>query len=402
MPSTLRPDDSQARTFDEVMASVRDFIDRYPPERTDPVAYLRARFDAGLAWVDKPLGLGGLGCDAAFQGAVEESLERAGAERLNPNRNPGGTNVAAQTILTFGTEEQQKKWLKPLWTAEEIWCQLFSEPGAGSDLAALGTRAVREHDAWRVNGQKVWTSHAQDAKWGLLLARTDPNVPKHQGITYFVCDMQADGVDVRPLRQITGEAEFNEVFLTDVVIPDENRIGAVGAGWSVTQTSLSNERMAAARDPQPRGVGMISDIIAAWNAGGRDPDVERDIIDAWIGAESLRLLAARLAQLEEAGRPGPEGSGLKLASTVFKQTASTLWLQLLGDNSLRYTDWTMRRPGTNEHVVRDAAYTYLRTRASSIEAGTSEIMRNIIAERILGLPAETNHDREIAWKDLER
>src|SRR5919202_1601756 len=164
---------------------------------------------------------------------VEDLLAEAGAPNIDPGKNGIGLGMAAPTILAFGTEEQKRRFLRPLWTGEEIWCQLFSEPGAGSDLAAVGTRAVREGDEWVVNGQKVWTSGAHNARFAILVARPDPDVPKHAGLSYFLCDMTAPGVDVRPLRQITGEAEFNEVFLTDVHVPDSARLGAEGEGWRV-------------------------------------------------------------------------------------------------------------------------------------------------------------------------
>ncbi|GAA4956033.1 hypothetical protein GCM10023238_23330 [Streptomyces heliomycini] len=233
----------------------REFLSAHPPADTGRLDFLRARFDAGLAWVHFPEGLGGLGLPRSLQAVVDAELEAAGAPDNDPRRIGIGLGMAAPTILQYGTQEQKRRFLKPLWTGEEVWCQLFSEPGAGSDLAALGTRAVREGEHWVVNGQKVWTSSAHLARWAILIARTDPDVPKHRGITYFVCDMTDPGVEVRPLRQITGEAEFNEVFLTGVRVPDAHRLGEVGDGWRVAQTTLNNERVAIGGMRLPREGG---------------------------------------------------------------------------------------------------------------------------------------------------
>ena len=218
--------DEQAVAQD-LHARVRTLLDEHDPAG-DAGEFLAARFDAGLAWVHFPSGSGGLDLPRGFQSQVEADLAAAGAPPGGGPHNGIGMGMAAPTIAAFGTAEQQRKFLRPLFTGEHFYCQLFSEPGAGSDLAGVSTRAVRDGDDWIVNGQKVWTSSAQKAQRAILVARTDPTVPKHQGLTYFVCDMTDPGVDVRPLRQITGEAEFNEVFLTDVRVPDANRLGAGG------------------------------------------------------------------------------------------------------------------------------------------------------------------------------
>jgi alkylation response protein AidB-like acyl-CoA dehydrogenase len=254
---------------------VRVFLDTHDPATMDRLEFLRARFDAGLAWVSFPAGLGGRGLPRAVQPLVDAAFAAAGAPDNHPLRIGIGLGMAAPTILRHGTPEQQRRWLRPLWTGEEVWCQLFSEPGAGSDLAALGTRAAKDGEDWIVNGQKVWTSMAHEARWAILLARTDPDVPKHQGITYFACDMTAPGVEVRPLRQLTGEAEFNEVFLTDVRIPDAYRIGAVGDGWRVAQTTLMNERVAIGGGVVPREYGMIGVVARAWRDRHCNPVVRR-------------------------------------------------------------------------------------------------------------------------------
>ena len=374
----MRPDELAERT--------RGFLAAYDPA-TD---FLRARFDAGLAWVHYPPGLGGLGLPRALQPVVDEVLAAAGAPGNDPLRITIGLGMAAPTILRHGTDEQRHRWLRPLWTGEEVWCQLFSEPGAGSDLAGLRTRAVRDGDDWVVDGQKVWTSSAHNARWAILLARTDPAVPRHDGLTFFACDMTAPGVDVRPLRQITGEAEFNEVFLDEVRIPDAHRIGEIGQGWQVARTTLMNERVAIGGAPVPREHGLIGIVARAWRErpslrtlGGRD-----ELLRLWVAAEAARLSARRLGEQLAAGQPGAEGSAVKYAFALLNQEISGFELELLGEEGLRYDDWTMRRPDTADWESRTPGYRYLRARANSIEGGTSEILCNIIAERVLGLPRE--------------
>ncbi len=249
---------------DELRRRVREFLAGHDPATRDRLSFLQERFDAGLAWISYPPGLGGLGAPRALQPVVDNEFAAAGAPDNTPLRIGIGLGMAAPTILRHGTDEQRRRYLRPLWTGEEVWCQLFSEPGAGSDLAALATRAVPDGDDWIVTGKKVWTSMAHEARFGILLARTDPDVPKHAGLTYFVCYMTAPGVEVRPLRQITGEAEFNEVFLTDVRIPDSHRLGAIGEGWQVARTTLMNERVAIGGGATPRESGMIGVVARTW------------------------------------------------------------------------------------------------------------------------------------------
>jgi alkylation response protein AidB-like acyl-CoA dehydrogenase len=388
----------------ELRRRVQEFLQTHDPQATERMDFLRARFDAGLAWVHFPAGLGGLDAPRALQSQVDAALAAAGAPENNPERNGIGLGMAAPTILRFGTSEQKARWLRPLWTGEEIWCQLFSEPGAGSDLAALGTRAVRDGDDWIVTGQKVWTSIAHEARWAILVTRTDPDVPKHRGMTYFVCDMTVPGVEVRPLRQLTGEAEFNEVFLTDVRIPDAYRLGDVGAGWTVAQTTLMNERVAIGGRPAPRGAGMIGVVAEVWRTRPelRSPGLHDALLRLWVDAEAARLTGVWLRQQLAAGHPGPEGSAVKLAYARINQQVSGLELELLGADGLRYDDWTMRRPAQVEFTGRSPGYRYLRAKGNSIEGGTSEILRNIIAERVLGLPGEIRVDKDVAWKDLPK
>ncbi|MBN9739936.1 MULTISPECIES: acyl-CoA dehydrogenase family protein [Amycolatopsis] len=391
-------------TAEELRAQVDAFLAAHDPASLSTVDFLRARFDAGLAWVHFPEGLGGQGAPRALQGEVEAAFAAAGAPDNNPRRILIGLGMAAPTILAFGTEEQKKRYLRPLWTGEEVWCQLFSEPGAGSDLAALATRAVRDGDDWVVTGQKVWTSSAHLAQWAILVTRTDPDVPKHQGMTYFLCDMTAPGVEVRPLRQITGEAEFNEVFLTEVRIPDAQRIGAVGEGWKVAQTTLMNERVAIGGTAMPREGGMIGLVAKTWRDRPelRTPELRDRLVQHWVEAESLRLAGMRQRQQLAVGAPGPEGSAMKVAFAELNQQLSGLELELLGEEGLRYEDWTMRRPEQVDFFGRDAGYRYLRAKGNSIEGGTSEVLRNIISERVLGLPSEPRVDKDVAWKDLPR
>jgi alkylation response protein AidB-like acyl-CoA dehydrogenase len=370
----------------------------------DRLEFLRARFDAGLAWIHFPVGLGGLGGPRSLQSTVDAAFARAGAPDNNPRRIGIGLGMAAPTILAHGTDAQKERFLRPLWTGEEVWCQLFSEPGAGSDLAGLGTRAVRDGDDWIINGQKVWTSMAHEAAWAILVTRSDPSVPKHAGMTYFLCDMKAPGVQVRPLRQLTGEAEFNEVFLTDVRLGDDRRLGDVGDGWRVARTTLMNERVSIGGAALPREGSMIGSLTRLWRerpelrtSGGHDA-----VLRLWVAAEAHRLAGDRLRQSLVAGQPGPEGSAQKLIFARLNQEISSLELDLLGSEALRYDNWTMRRPTNVDFFGRSAQYRYLRSKGNSIEGGTSEILRNIVAERVLGLPSEPRSDKDTAWKDLPR
>lgn len=397
---------STATTLDAegLAGRVRTFLDDHDPAGADRTEFLRARYDAGLARVDYPEGLGGLGALPGLQPAVDAAFVDAGAPDNRPRLNVIGLGMAAPVILRFGTPAQIDRWLRPLWTSEDIWCQLFSEPGAGSDLAGLATSAVRDGDEWVVNGQKVWTSLAHHARWGILVARTDPSLPKHRGLTFFVVDMTAPGVEVRGLRQITGEAEFNEVFLTDVRIPDDQRLGEVGQGWAVAQTTLMNERVAIGGGTLPRESGAAGFLARTWreHPEAHTPGRHDRVLDLWVRAEAARLTAERLGQQMAAGQPGPEGSGVKITFAELNQAASALELDLLGDDGLRYTDWTDRRPDTMHYDERDAAWRYLRYRANSIEGGTTEILRNVVAERVLGLPPEARGDKDVPWKDLPR
>jgi alkylation response protein AidB-like acyl-CoA dehydrogenase len=384
-------------------SQVDEFLATHDPSTSDPLEFLRARFDGGLAWVHYPAGLGGQGLPRSLQSVVDREFQAAGAPTNHPERNGIGLGMAAPTILAHGTPEQKQRWLRPLFTGEEIWCQLFSEPGAGSDLAGLATRAVLDGDVWTVNGQKVWTSVAHIAQRALLVARTNPDVPKHEGLTYFALDMTQPGVDVRPLRQISGEAEFNEVFITDAKIPDADRIGAVGQGWTVSMATLMNERVSIGGNAMPREGGMIASVARTWRdrADLRTPGLHDRILRLWADAEVARIAGTRLRQQLAAGQPGPEGSAAKLVFARLNQEISEFEVELAGAEGLRYDDWTMRRPEGANFFGRNPGFRFLRAKGNSIEGGTSEILRNIIAERVLGLPKEARADAG-PWKDLPR
>jgi alkylation response protein AidB-like acyl-CoA dehydrogenase len=396
--------DEQAIALD-LSGRVQALLDEHDPASSDPREFLAARFDAGLAWVHFPRGSGGLDLPRGFQSQVEADLAAAGAPAGGGPHNGIGMGMAAPTIAAFGTTEQQRKFLRPLFTGEHFYCQLFSEPGAGSDLAGVSTRAVRDGDDWIVNGQKVWTSSAQKAQRAILVARTDPTVPKHQGLTYFVCDMTDSGVEVRPLRQITGEAEFNEVFLTDVRVPDANRLGPEGGGWKVATTTLNNERVAiGSMAGITRETGMIGKVTGAWRAEPqlRNPAMHDELMRLWVEAEVARLTGLRLRQRLTSGQPGPEGAGMKVTFARLAQAISGFEIELHPESGLQYDDWTMRQPEAVDFTGREPGYRYLRARGNSIEGGTSEILRNTIAERILGLPPEHRVDKDIAFKDLDK
>ncbi|MBA2471001.1 MAG: acyl-CoA dehydrogenase family protein [Pseudonocardiales bacterium] len=366
-------------------------------------AFLGARFDAGLAWVHFPEGRGGSALPRTEQIGVEAEFARLGAPPTAQADNVIGYGMAAPTILEFGTDEQRDRLLRPIFTGEEIWCQLFSEPGAGSDLAAVATRAIRDGDDWIVSGQKVWTSFAHTAKWAILLARTDPDVPKHRGLTYFIADMTAPGIEVRPLRQITGEAEFNEVFFTDVRIPDSARLGDEGNGWAVAQGTLMNERMAISGGAA-RESGMVGLLAELWRSR---PELRRTalhdrLMRLWVEAEVYRFSCDRQRQQLIAGRPGPDGSGSKVTFAQLQQDSTALELELLGAQGLHHEDWSLRRPTESNWLAGGATHRYLRAKGNSIEGGTSEILLNVIAERVLGLPREPRSDSTLPWKDLPR
>jgi alkylation response protein AidB-like acyl-CoA dehydrogenase len=384
-----------------VLERLDALLAEHDPKSTDARAFLGAQFDAGLAWVHFPEGYGGLGVSPKLQRVVNERIAAVGG----PNsywRNPIGSGMGAPTVVTHGSEEQKQRYLRPLFTGEEIWCQLFSEPGAGSDVASLATRAVRDGDEWVVNGQKVWTTLAHLSRWGMLVARTDPEQPKHRGMTYFVVDMHAPGVEVRPLRQITGEAEFNEVYFTDVRIPDSERLGDVGDGWRVSLTTLMNERVSIGGAIQPKGSGPIGEAVRIWKAKGHDdPALKDELMRMWTEAEVNRLTNIRASQMRAVGTPGPEGSTAKLAFAELNKRVYEFCLTLMGPEGMLYGSYEMIRPETAMGAD-SLQKAFLRARANSIEGGTSEVMRNILGERVLGLPGDVRVDKELPWVKVPR
>jgi len=366
----------------------------------DRFEFMGAQFDLGLAWVWFPEGLGGLGLPPYLQTRIDERLDEV-TEHRPRFFDVLGHGMGAPVLLTHGTDEQRQRFLRPMFTGEEVWCQLFSEPGAGSDLAGLATRAVRDGDEWIVNGQKVWTTVAHIARWGMLVARTDPDQPKHKGLTYFLLDMHDPGVEVRPLRQITGEAEFNEVYMTDARIPDAHRIGAVGDGWRVAMTTLMNERAVIGGTVLERGEGSIADLVDTWRTHP-DPRLRDAMMRLWVEAEVARLNNLRTQQNRDAGTPGPEGSAGKLVYAELNKKIYELVLDLLGPEGTLYDTYEFIQPRPGEVVSTDVRRRFLRVRANSIEGGTSEIMRNIIGERVLGLPGEPRVDKDLPWSQTRR
>ena len=375
----------------------------HPPSETDPVDFWGAQFDLGLAWPSFPEGSGGLGVSPVEAALVNQVLGDAGAPTDNIHRNVIGYGMGAPTVVAHGTPEQKRRWLRKLFTAEEIWCQLFSEPGAGSDAAGVGTRAVPDGEEWVVNGQKVWTTLGHNAKWGMLTARTNPGVPKHRGITYFIVDMDQPGVEVRPLRQITGEAEFNEVYFTDARVPDRNRLGGVGEGWGVSITTLMNERVVIGESISPRGEGAIATAVEVWRNSESDDAARRDeLIRLWVEAEAIRLTSLRDRTARMRGTPGPEGSTLKLQWAEFRKETFAWAVNMMGAHGMLYPEAYRFRTPESLATDHSPQWQFLRSRANSIEGGTSEILRNVIGERVLGLPREPRVDLEPPWKEVVR
>jgi alkylation response protein AidB-like acyl-CoA dehydrogenase len=374
----------------------------------DQLAFRGAQYDRGLAWVRFPEGKGGLGLSPKMQTVVQDELRHASKVYDDMALNPIGIGMAAPVLVAHGTPEMHERFLRRIFTAEDVWCQMFSEPSSGSDVASLATRAVRDGDEWIVNGQKVWTTLAHVSNWGLLVARTDPDKPKHKGLSYFVLDMHAPGVDVRPLFQLTGEAEFNEVFFTDARIPHSMMLGREGDGWNVAVATLMNERVALGGGVRERGEGPIELLLDTWRKRPRQGDaVDKPLRDRvtrlWIRAEVLRLTNLRARDAAKSGTPGPEGSVGKVMAAELNKALGEAALDLLGPEGMLLDDgYPMKRPDRAALSGTDPQKIFLRMRAQSIEGGTSEVMRNILGERVLGLPKEPAVDRDVPWSQTLR
>jgi hypothetical protein len=332
----------------------------------------------GIHW---PVEYGGRGA-SPIEVAIY-NMEYARARAPQPVNRVGVNNVGP-TLLTFATDEQKRRWLPAILDASDVWCQLFSEPGAGSDLAALSTRAVPVEGGWVLSGQKVWTSYAQWSRWGICLARTDPDAPKHAGISYLVVDMEADGIEIRPLVQLTGEAEFNEVFLDEVFVPDDQLVGGLHQGWSVASTTLSHERgtIFAFKEQVVHEVFLAELFALAQREGALDDVASADaLVQSFVELQVLRLHNWRtLSRLAQGIEPGPETSWIKLHWSEMSQRLSARAVDLCGD-AAPLSRGAADNPGDGKWQRQ-----WLWSGAATIAGGTSEVQRNIIAERILGLP----------------
>ncbi|MDE0803335.1 MAG: acyl-CoA dehydrogenase family protein [Acidimicrobiales bacterium] len=386
-----------------VEEAIERLLSENPPADTKPRDFLGAQFDAGLAWVHYDEGFGGLGLAAKHQKTINERISAAGGPMAQAF-NPIGHGMSAPTIYTHGSEDQKRRYLRPLFTGEEIWCQLFSEPGAGSDVAGLSSRAVRDGDEWIINGQKVWTTLAHVASFGTLVSRSDPEQPKHKGLTHFVVDMKAPGVEVRPLRQMTGDAEFNEVYFTDARIPDSERLGEVGEGWRVAITTLMNERVSIGGAIPRRGSGAVGEVRKVFEKHVAADDVARrdEFMKLWIRADVNRLTNIRASQNRKVGNPGPEGSVGKLGSAELNKDLYAFAVNCMGPEGQLYGSYDMEQTAGTGLAGVPTTQLFLRMRANSIEGGTTEIMKNILGERVLGLPGDIRTDKDVAWSEVPR
>ncbi len=352
-------------------------------------AWQRTKYDGGWGSITWPVEYGGRGLDGIQDGIFKEEEAR---RMSDTGVFAVGIGMAGPTIIAHGTDPQKERFLPTMLKGEEVWCQLFSEPAAGSDLGGLRTTAVRDGDEWVINGQKVWTSGAQYSDWGILLTRTDPDQPKHRGITYFLVDMRTPGIEVRPLVQITGAAHFNEVFLSDVRIPHENVLGEVNAGWGPIMTTLANER---ALIGGSSGRSSFGDMVGLARATGadRDPIMRQELARAYTRMEVLKYQGYRVRTAASRGeQPGPESATMKLAVSLHYGRTGDLVMALNGAAGM-----------LSEHSARDDGrwqYEFLGQWASRIGGGTDNIQRNTIGEKVLGLPPDIRVDKGVAFRDI--
>lgn len=407
---------------DTAVAAVRTWVDGHVPaawrdaarrggraavrevrSRSDYEAWYAMFGRSGLVAPTWPVEYGGLDLDPAVARLVEAELAPYNLGRLNPL----GLNLAAPALFAHGTEEQRRRFLPPIVRNEEVWCQLFSEPGAGSDLASLATVAEREGDEWVVTGQKVWTTWAHLAHFGVLIARTDPTAPKRRGITYFLVDLHQPGVEVRPLRHLGGDVDFNEVYLDRARVPDRQRVGEIGAGWRVAGATLSGERQMVAGEGSGgvdriggSGAGRLLELARARAATGRPESVLRQDLMRVSGEERIRAWTnERVRAQVKAGRaPGPESSIGKVHQGELNQRIQSLAVRLLGMEGLAWESTERDYAASLPYEVSGM----LRSRANTIEGGTTEINKNVIGERVLGLPREPDPWRETPWREIPR
>ncbi len=358
----------------------------------------------------------GLGADPIHQLIIDDELNRAQIRRPT---NPIGIGWAGPTLLYAGTAEQKERYLKPLLSGLEFWCQLFSEPDSGSDLASLGTRAVRDGDEFLVNGQKIWTSGAQHAKYGILIARTDPDLPKHKGISYFVCPMDAPGIEIRPITEMTGGHTFNEVFFTDVRIPAENLVGDLNDGWRLAKVTLGNERVSLSTGGVLWGNGPTAlEMLEAVRDNGpvTDPIMRQRLASIYIEHMLLDLIRLRTLSARLRGeQPGPEASIRKIMADEHGQHVMAVARDLIGAGGMLTssqgiaafvpgTDTKGLGPGRPPSDLGDAGWYdgYMFSQALTIGGGTGDVQRNIVAERVLGLPHDIDAQIGMTWAEAQR
>ncbi len=347
----------------------------------------------------------GLGADPIHQIIIDEELVAAGVKRPD---NPIGIGWAGPTLLYGGTPEQQRRHLLPLLSGEEFWCQLFSEPGAGSDLANLGTRAVCDGDEWVVNGSKIWTSGAQFAKFGILIARTQPELPKHRGVSYFICPMDTPGIEIRPIVEMTGGRTFNEVFFTDVRLPAGNLVGDEGEGWRLAKVTLGNERISLSTGGVLWGMGPTAlDLLDAIRRRGpvTDPVMRQRVVDVYTEHVLLRLIRLRTVSARLRGeQPGPEASIRKVLADEHGQHVMNLARDLIGASATIDT-WAASSSAARHTADLDDPswlHGFLFAPALTVGGGTGEVQRNIIAERVLGLPHDTDAHAGLSWSEAQQ